>query len=132
MLGLPPFPLHPPFVCLPFFPCWLRFTFSFSSFFPCQHLSPVFFLIMSLSISPPFTEAPSLFYRLPLFLCPSCTSGFYHGCCCSCLPSISPTGQPPFFVLFFSLTFCLNPHSLQICLVFSMSLFQSVSQLAQS
>lgn len=64
---------------------------------------------MSLSISPPFTKTPSLFNSLPLFLCPSCTSGFYHGCCCSCLPSISPTGQPPFFVLFFSPTLSEPP-----------------------
>lgn len=48
----------------------------------------------------------------PLFLCPCSslgvhTSGFYHGCCCSCFPSISPTGQlPPLSFLFFLL--CLN------------------------
>lgn len=56
----------------------------------------------------------------PLFLC-CCsslgvhTSGFYHGCCCSCFPSISPTGQlPPLSFLFFLL--CLNSMSL-VCLV---------------
>lgn len=108
MLGLPP-PLHPPFVCLPFSPCWLRFTFSFFLTLSLSASFSFFFLIMSLSISPPFTKTPSLFNRLPLFLCPSCTSGFYHGYCCSCLPSISPTGQPPFFVLFFSPHFLSEP-----------------------
>lgn len=60
------------------------------------------------------------FISLPSFLCPCSslgvhTSGFYHGCCCSCFPSISPTGQlPPLSFLFFLL--CLNSMSL-VCLV---------------
>lgn len=37
------------------------------------------------------------------------TSGFYHVCCCSCFPSISPTGQLPplsFFLFCFSIPVC--------------------------
>lgn len=60
------------------------------------------------------------FSSSPSPLCPPATSGFHHGRHCSCFPLISPAGQPslPPFP-----SFCLNSHSPQICLVFSMSFF---------
>lgn len=108
MLGLPP-PSSSSFCLSAFFPLLASLHFFFFLTPSLSASFSFFFLIMSLSISPPFTKTPSLFNRLPLFLCPSCTSGFYHGYCCSCLPSISPTGQPPFFVLFFSPHFLSEP-----------------------
>lgn len=72
------------------------------------------------------------------FLRPCCTagvytSGFYHGCCCSGFPSISPTGQLP--PLSFPFSFSVWTLRLwAVCFFHSVfvTLCQSVSQLSKT
>ena len=111
-MPLPFLSFHPRFLSSVYlFPFSLHL--SSSTVFRLSLSAPLSFFFRSRHcLSAPHSAKFSSSVALHLIFCPSCTSGFHHGCRCSCFPSICPTGQPP--PLFFPLFLFLSELSLSV------------------